>query len=47
MSLYMEIDKAAEKVRIGKEIARVEGEIVKVTAHAFMKAQMDLQTRCA
>jgi len=28
--LHMEIDKAAEKVRIGKELARVEGEIVKV-----------------
>ncbi len=30
--LHMEIDKAAEKVRIGKELARVEGEIQKVNA---------------
>jgi valyl-tRNA synthetase len=26
----MEVDKAAEKLRIGKELARVEGEIAKV-----------------
>ncbi|VTU35408.1 valine--tRNA ligase [Variovorax sp. PBL-E5] len=30
MCLHMEVDKAAEKARIGKELARVEGEIAKV-----------------
>jgi len=30
LCLHMEVDKVAEKARIGKEIARVEGEIVKV-----------------
>lgn len=30
--LHMEIDKAAEKARIGKELARVEGEIAKVNS---------------
>jgi len=30
--LHMEVDVAAEKARIGKEIARLEGELVKVQA---------------
>ena len=30
LCLHMEVDKAAEKLRIGKELARVEGEIVRV-----------------
>ncbi|HUD31607.1 MAG TPA: class I tRNA ligase family protein, partial [Variovorax sp.] len=30
LCLHMEVDKAAEKLRIGKELARVEGEIAKV-----------------
>jgi len=32
MCLFMEIDAAAEKLRLGKEIARLEGEISKATA---------------
>jgi valyl-tRNA synthetase len=32
MCLFMEIDAAAEKLRLGKEIARLEGEITKATA---------------
>ncbi|MBI2772100.1 MAG: valine--tRNA ligase [Burkholderiales bacterium] len=32
LCLYMEIDVVAEKVRIGKEAARIEGELVKATA---------------
>jgi valyl-tRNA synthetase len=32
MCLFMEIDVAAEKTRLGKEAARLEGEITKATA---------------
>ncbi|MDZ4358663.1 MAG: valine--tRNA ligase, partial [Variovorax sp.] len=32
MCLFMEIDVAAEKTRLGKEATRLEGEIVKATA---------------
>ena len=32
MCLFMEVDVAAEKLRLGKEIARLEGEIAKATA---------------
>jgi valyl-tRNA synthetase len=32
LCLHMEIDKAAEKARIGKELARIEGEITKANA---------------
>ena len=32
LCLHMEIDKAAEKARIGKELTRIEGEIAKATA---------------
>jgi valyl-tRNA synthetase len=32
MCLFMEIDLEAEKLRLGKEIARLEGEIAKATA---------------
>ena len=31
LCLHMEVDKAAEKIRLGKEAARLEGEIVKAT----------------
>lgn len=37
LCLHMEIDKAAEKVRIGKEIARIEGEIARCTASSATK----------
>jgi valyl-tRNA synthetase len=30
LCLYMEVDKVAEKLRIGKEIVRIEGEIARV-----------------